>query len=141
VIAAAGDTVREVDGHLSVNDQPLTEPYVSHGNRGHHRGQWTVPHGRLFVAGDNRAVSCDSRYWGPLPTALVQGKIVEVVRYGGVDRASKGVRVAHERYPYERPAIHYACDGADNPMCTSKALLPWEVLGLRATAVVWQSRR
>lgn len=38
----------------------------------------TVPKGTLFVLGDNRPVSLDSRYVGPLPTKDVQGRAVAV---------------------------------------------------------------
>jgi signal peptidase I len=68
------DTIIFVDG------VELTEPYVSHA--GYPQGQLdnfgtvTVPTGRLFVMGDNREVSYDSRMpeYGPIDGATVIGK-------------------------------------------------------------------
>jgi signal peptidase I len=36
----------------------------------------TVPSGDYYMMGDNRSISCDSRYWGPLPSNLVVGEAV-----------------------------------------------------------------
>lgn len=41
-------------------------------------GTWTVPEDSLFVMGDNRHRSNDSRYWGFVPTRNVVGKLVLV---------------------------------------------------------------
>jgi signal peptidase I len=35
-----------------------------------------VPAGDFYVMGDNRAVSCDSRYWGPVTGSTIVGKVV-----------------------------------------------------------------
>jgi signal peptidase I len=37
----------------------------------------TVPPGHYFVAGDNRAASDDSRYWGPVPLRAILGRVDE----------------------------------------------------------------
>jgi signal peptidase I len=34
-----------------------------------------VPAGDVFVMGDNRTDSCDSRYWGPIKTSTIVGQV------------------------------------------------------------------
>jgi signal peptidase I len=41
---------------------------------------WHVPRGTYFALGDNRAESCDSRVWGPVPARNVIGLVVKVLR-------------------------------------------------------------
>ncbi|MBR5559794.1 MAG: signal peptidase I [Clostridia bacterium] len=65
VIAQGGDVVDiQEDGAITVNGDPLHEDYVIQPGRGECDIQfpYTVPHSRLFVLGDNRAVSVDSRH-------------------------------------------------------------------------------
>jgi signal peptidase I len=73
VIALPGDRVSIKQGAVSVNDQYLKEPYVAE------RGATSVPpvtieDGTVFVLGDHRMVSNDSRVWGLLPVDSIIGR-------------------------------------------------------------------
>ncbi len=81
VIALEGDTVEIYSGgHVFVNGEELYEPYVS--SLDFNGGQtlsypYTVPDGHIFVMGDNREVSADSRYYsiGPIDIDNIIGKV------------------------------------------------------------------
>lgn len=77
VIGLPGDEVMVVDGVVYVNDQPLDEPYINAKPISSMR-PLTIPEGMVFVMGDNRNVSSDSRAWGPLPIEDIIGKAVFV---------------------------------------------------------------
>jgi signal peptidase I len=69
VIATAGQTVQccDAQGRVTVDGKPLTEPYIYQdsplggGANGREFGPVTVPAGRLWVMGDHRSASADSR--------------------------------------------------------------------------------
>jgi signal peptidase I len=120
VIGVGGDRLTERRGVMFLDGRRLAERYVPRGERGSHSGSWFVPQGSVFVAGDNRAVSCDSRYWGPLETSRVLGRVIEIIRpsRGGSDPIGPPVR--HVPYPYQarvggtaamEPTIHCARPG------------------------------
>lgn len=73
VVAVAGDKVEIRHGHVFVNDQELPEPYLKYRDA----GDWParqVPPQSVWVLGDNRNNSEDSRYFGEVPLANIKGK-------------------------------------------------------------------
>jgi signal peptidase I len=79
IIGLPGDTVSERKGRVSINGQPLDEPYVPQSERNPQaNGRWTVPQGAYFMMGDNRAQSCDSREWGSVPRSDLIGPVFAV---------------------------------------------------------------
>jgi signal peptidase I len=83
VVALPGDTVEIRKKRVYINDKPLTEPYAIHldpatlENSGSPRdkfGPIVVAPGQLFMMGDNRDYSMDSRFWGFLDMKKIKGK-------------------------------------------------------------------
>jgi len=79
VIAIPGDTIEIKDGRVFVNQQLMNEPYILSKTRGDYPLS-TVPEGHIFVMGDNRNNSEDSRFAdvGFVPYDLIKGKAVLV---------------------------------------------------------------
>jgi signal peptidase I len=82
VIADGGSTVEIVEGVTIVNGRPLDEPYVDPRNKtteySRHMFLIHVPPNDLFVLGDNRDNSNDSRRRGFVPRSHIIGKVVWV---------------------------------------------------------------
>lgn len=88
VIGIAGDNVKccSKDGKLTVNGVAIDEPYIFAGNKPSETDfNVTVPVGKLWVMGDHRAASADSRYHttdindGFVPVEKVSGRVVAVI--------------------------------------------------------------
>jgi signal peptidase I len=87
VIGLAGDTVEvRPDGRVAVNGVAIDEPYLFRDDTGalepteaSGQARWVVPAGELFVMGDHRQDSADSRAFGAIPVSSVIGR--GVLRY------------------------------------------------------------
>jgi signal peptidase I len=86
VIGLPGQTISLANGRVLINGHVLAEPWLPPAVRTatqpgpsgapyslHHA--YTVPKGDIFVMGDNRTFSCDSRYWGPVVKSTIVGKV------------------------------------------------------------------
>jgi signal peptidase I len=73
VIGLPGDQVEILDGRVYVNGQPLDEPYLNQETRGNLAPR-VVPPLHVFVMGDNRRASNDSRSFGPVHIDNIVGK-------------------------------------------------------------------
>lgn len=74
VIGLPGDRVSVQNHQVYINGQMLNEPYIAQAPI--YSGEWTVLDGQLFVMGDNRNNSNDSKDWGLLPAENVVGKAI-----------------------------------------------------------------
>ena len=98
VVGLPGDVVHIDRGVLKVNGEPQNEPYVSKKKQGGGKregarkappgvnsfGPMFVPEDHVFVMGDNRAHSHDSRYFGPVPRENLIGEAS--LRFWPLDR-------------------------------------------------------
>jgi signal peptidase I len=77
VIALEGQSVAIRDSELFVDDVAVPEPFIDHSRiDGTYFGPETVPAGSVFLLGDNRGVSIDSRDFGAVPLTAIQGVLL-----------------------------------------------------------------
>ncbi|MGH2752108.1 MAG: signal peptidase I [Actinomycetota bacterium] len=74
VMAVGGDTIEGREGVVYVNDEPVEEPYLPDGVATSDFAPQQVPAGQIFVMGDNRGNSDDSRSFGAVPADEVVGR-------------------------------------------------------------------
>ncbi len=94
VVGLEGETIETRDGRVWINDQPLAEPYLrlaEVGCAGSDRPpivRQVIPEDHVFVMGDNRCNSSDSRRFGPIDEDLVVGRAFvrmwPLGRFGGL---------------------------------------------------------
>ena len=95
-IAVGGETVEVRDKQVFINGEPIAVPqavFLDKGSLMNGRdnfGPVTVPEGKIFVMGDNRDNSNDSRFWGFVDLADVKGKAMVI--YWSWDSSKKWPR-------------------------------------------------
>ena len=83
VIGLPGDHVAccNAQGRVTVNGKPLDETYLYPGHRSSAiRFSVTLRRGQIWVMGDRRNISVDSRKWGPVPETGVLGRVTAIQR-------------------------------------------------------------
>lgn len=151
VIAVGGDTVKccDKDGKVTVNGTPLNEPYLHPGNPPSTLSfEVKVPTGRIFVMGDHRSDSADSRfhlnekYQGTVAESEVVGRAVviawpfghwrrleEPATYASVAEARAGPAAASVRtnsvIPQDRNGLVRPPGPAELPVVMGVVVLSW----------------
>ena len=69
-----GDVLEFKEGQLLINGQPVAEPYIKEPMKWFPDRSMVVPEGHVFVMGDNRNESYDSRNMGFIPLSHIMGK-------------------------------------------------------------------
>jgi signal peptidase I len=80
VVAVGGDTVGIDNGVLVVNGSTVIEDYIDNANMdGFYFGPDAVPAGHVFLLGDNRDTSEDSRTFGPVAVDDLEGRVLATI--------------------------------------------------------------
>ncbi len=74
IVGLPGETVTIEQGVVSVNGQPLQEPYLATSTPYTDRVRVVLGSDEYFMLGDNRSASNDSRYFGGVPVSDIVGK-------------------------------------------------------------------
>jgi signal peptidase I len=97
VVATEGQTVEVRDRQVFIDGKPWDDPHATWvaqprrtagaGGAGDNYGPYAVPKDHVFVMGDNRDQSYDSRFWGPVPIADIKGRALVIYwSWDGPDR-------------------------------------------------------
>ncbi|MCH5584983.1 signal peptidase I [Shimazuella sp. AN120528] len=74
VIGLPGDTIQVKNNHVYINGKILSEPYLTYSTQTSTIPLIKIPSNHLFVMGDNRENSTDSRELGPIPIDQIIGR-------------------------------------------------------------------
>jgi signal peptidase I len=86
VVGLPGETISVSGGNVFINGRLLSQSWLPSSQQGKtypgpspapyalHR-PYKIPQGDVYVMGDNRMLSCDSRYWGPIAESTIVGKV------------------------------------------------------------------
>jgi signal peptidase I len=78
VIGLPGETISDTNGTVYIDGKALAQPWLPKNDPNTYTPSFRAVHiapSHYFVMGDDRAVSCDSRYWGTVPRSLIIGKV------------------------------------------------------------------
>jgi signal peptidase I len=94
IIGTGGDTIAIVRGKVTVNGQLSAETYLPSDLAAgtEEFGPVRVPEGKLFVLGDNRPRSADSRVWGFVDASEVRGRVTYIAWAAAWNRIGRRVR-------------------------------------------------
>lgn len=79
VIALPGETVEIRNNEVLVDGAAIDEPYLPGGVRMRDMDPVTIPEDHVWVMGDNRNVSDDSRSFGPVPVDTIVGRAMTII--------------------------------------------------------------
>ena len=74
VVGLPGESIEARSGHVYIDGKELDEPYLVDGVTTENLPRQTVPDGDVFVMGDNRGDSADSRVFGPIDEDTIVGR-------------------------------------------------------------------
>ena len=98
VVGLPGETVSICDGVVHIDGRPLQEPYLDprRNRRLCQMEPVTLGEREVFVLGDNRDSSNDSRHIGPIPLDMLRGKVRRVLLHlGWMERKPRRRRLRH----------------------------------------------
>jgi signal peptidase I len=88
VVGIPGDLIQTRSGKIVLGGHTLSEPYLAMRAHSGVIAPQLVPAGHLFVLGDHREDSFDSRHWGPLPASRVVGRARMVLWSSGMSETA-----------------------------------------------------